>query len=82
MTLHPRHVGVAEQRNPVGTERKRLLGGVDDTGHGLLRQAVHQIEIDMDDAGVAQPVGSASCLFQALPAADRLLHARREVLHA
>ena len=36
----------------------------------------------MNDAGVAQPIGGARGLLKTLPAADRLLYARREVLHA
>jgi hypothetical protein len=82
VTLHPRHVGVAEQRDPVGSERERALGRVDDGGHGLIGQPVHQIEIDMDDAGLTQSIGGASGLPEALPAADRFLHARLEILHA
>ena len=36
----------------------------------------------MDDAGLAQSIGGAYGLLEALPAADRFLHARLEILHA
>ena len=82
VTLHPWHVGVAEQRDPVGPECERALGRIGDGGHSLMRQPVHQIEIDMDDAGLTQSIGGACGLPEALPAADRFLHARLEILHA
>ena len=75
-TFHPGYVGIAEQRDAVGTERERALGRVGDGRRGLMRQPVHQIEIDMDDAGLTQSVGGARGLFDALPAPDRFLHAR------
>ena len=47
-----------------------------------MRQAVHQIEVDAADAGRAQPVHRALDHRERLPAVDRPLHLRIDVLHA
>src|SRR5665647_658393 len=41
MTLEPRHMGVAEQSQPLRLERDRELGAVRGVLGGLVRQAIH-----------------------------------------
>ena len=75
-------MGVAEQRQPLRMQRSgefRAAGGV---ARGLLGQAVHQIEIEVFDAGLAQPVGGALDQFERLHPADGVLHMRAGILHA
>ncbi len=41
VAFHPRHMGVSEQCNTIGIERKRALRRRRDRGNGLIWQAVH-----------------------------------------
>ncbi|GAA0568095.1 hypothetical protein GCM10009416_02660 [Craurococcus roseus] len=80
--LHPWHMGVAEDRDPVGT----LLGGEARAGRDMVGrlagQAVHQIEVDPRDTGGAQPRHRIGHQFGRLDPADARLHLGRDVLRA
>ena len=73
---------VAEQGDALRRQRERLLGAAAHVVDALARQAVHQIEIEVGDARLAQRRDGARDLLVGLDAADRLLHVRREILHA
>ena len=73
---------VSEQSQTLRPERCCEFGATCDVAHGLGRQAIHQVDIEIDDTGVAQPTGGALDQFERLDASDRLLHMRRGVLDA
>ncbi len=77
-----RDVRIAEHREPVGPHRDAL----DDAGAqallGLLRQAIHEIEIDRPDTGIAQERCRATDILRRLHAPDRRLDLRVERLDA
>ncbi len=82
MLLHPRNMGVAEHGDAVGLEIERAPRGARDALLGLQRQAVDEVEIERADAEAARFAGAIFRLLVGLPAPDRLLHRRLEVLHA
>ena len=80
--LHPRHMGIAEHGEPIGRERDDPVDGRDDVGHGLARQAVHQVEVDLGDSGGAERVDGVRDRLERLHPVDGALDRRREVLDA
>ena len=46
MLLEPRHMGIAEHRNTVWLEPRRLLRGSRHALHRLAGKTIHQIKID------------------------------------
>ena len=62
MPLHPGHVGVAEAGDPLGVEFEGARHRRNDVLDGLERQAVHEIEVERPDPGVAQPLCDAARL--------------------
>ena len=66
MPLHPGHMGVAEERDPVGIQLERLAHRTATTCLGLVRQAVHEVEIDRLDAAQRAATRDAG----AVPAKD------------
>ena len=80
--LHPRHMGVAEYRNPVGLEVEGAPRRVGDARLGLQRQAVDQVEIERADAERARGLSAGLRLLVRLHAPDGALHGRFEILHA
>ena len=74
-------MGVAEHGHPVRPQRHRRLGRGRHIVGGLAGQAVHQVEIDRRDPGLAQPVVGGGDLVEGLDAVDTGLHIRIERLH-
>src|SRR5690606_11922475 len=73
---------ITEQRNAVGTEVFGPSQRIREIGADLARQAIHQIEIERANAGVAEQLDTALDHAQRLNAANRLLQMRGEGLHA
>ncbi len=82
LLLHPRHVSIAEHRNTVRLDRQRAAHGGRNAVHGLVRQAVDQVEIDRTDANAAQPRRASGRGLERLDAPDGTLHFGVEILHA
>ena len=75
-------MGVVEQCQPMRPERDREFGAARDVAHALLRQAVHQIDIEVFQFRPRAAGGGALDQLERLHAADGALHLRRDVLHA
>ena len=75
-------MGVTEDRDALRLQRMGQSGGPLHVGDGLLRQAVHQIDIDAVDPEFVQQVDRVLDRVEGLDAAGGLLHMRAEVLHA
>jgi hypothetical protein len=73
-------VGVAEQRHSTRLQRQHGLHRAYDQRLGLVRQAVHQVDVEAADAGTAEPRHGALGDFQRLPAVDGALHLGVHVL--
>ena len=80
--LQPGHMGIAEQGEPVGPEPDRSLHGINDAAARLTGEAVHQVEVDRRDTGIAQRIHRPRRHLERLHAVDRGLHVGREVLYA
>src|SRR5690606_12917486 len=76
------HMGIAENRQTIGTHGRgrgrRLYAGAD----GLVRQSVDQVEIDATDPVFTQASDGFEGLLFALDAVDGLLHHGIVALHA
>ena len=79
---HPRHMGIAVKRNPVGADRQQALHAVGDPRPGLVRQAIEDVGVQAGDAAVPQPLGDPAGDVIALDPADRRLDQRVEILDA
>ncbi len=75
-------MGVAEQRDPGRLQSQRQIDHRLDLADRLVRQAVHQIEVDGVDAVPAQPAADPLDHRERLVAVDRRLHLRVEILDA
>ena len=73
---------IAEQRDAVGPQRVGAQHRVVQVLSRLVRQAVHQVEVEIGDPGRAQHRDRGRDRLERLHPADRLLHMRREFLHA
>ncbi len=82
MRFHPRHVGVAEQGDPVGRQREHLADGLPDAVLRLPRQAVDQVDVDLAYTRRPQARDDVVGLFEGLFAIDCFLHPVIEILHA
>ena len=82
MTFHPGHMGIAEQRDAIRVKLDGARDGFRERRHGLMRQAVHQIEIDAGDFRFAEPRHDTLGELETLYAANGLLDAFIEILHA
>ncbi len=82
MAFHPRHVGIAEQRDAGRIEPDRERDHGLDAGDILVRQAVHQIEVDGRNAVAAKPAADPFDNLERLVTVDRRLDLGVEVLDA
>ena len=82
MGLHPGDMGVAEQGQPVRLQSDRLVDGLHHELDRLVRQAVHEIEVDGRDAGATQPGDHFGRHLEGLDPVDRPLDDVVEILHA
>ena len=82
MSLHPGHMGVTEQRQPIRLQAGRRIHRSPDAAQVLMRQAVHQIDIDRLDPGLSQPIDDPSRGRERLDAIDRFLHLGIDILQA
>ena len=73
---HPRHMCIAEQRDAIGCHVQGFVDAFEHGFCGLSRQAIHQVEIDALDPGIAQSLDQMPHHAGALPAIDHRLHAR------
>jgi hypothetical protein len=81
MLFEGRQMGVAEDRQSVGSQRQALSNGIDAGRHGLVRQAVDQVQVDAADPCLAQSLHGGGGLFEALDPIDRALDHWVEALH-
>ena len=81
MFCHPRHLGVAEDRDAVWLDHQGGVSGFGDTFGGLMRQAVNQVQVQRRHAHRTQAAGAAGGGFKRLFAPDGFLHDRIEILH-
>ena len=82
VTLHPRNMRIAKERNPTGRQRQHTSDGVPHALDRLFRQSVHEIDIDLANAGAVQPLDGACRFGERLDPVDRLLNLGIDVLNA
>ena len=75
-------MGVTEHGEAVGCEAEAAPNRIQARCDGLVRQAVDQVKIDSDDAGVPKLLDYGRRLLEALHPIDRPLHHGIEALHA
>ena len=80
--LDPRHVRVAEHRQPVGLHFQHDIERFVERLRRLVRQAVNQVEVDRAVTQFAHPIHRLLRHFARLDAVNGLLHLRVEILHA
>ena len=80
--LEPRHMGIAEDRDAVGLQLRRLLRGLRDAVHRLGGEAVHEVEVHRGEARLAQELVGGLDEAEGLQPVDLHLHRRGEILHA
>ena len=80
--LDPRHVRVAENRQPVGRQRQHVLDRLRKRLRRLQRQTEDQVDVDRAESARAQPVEGLLVDRLRLKPVDRQLHPRVRVLHA
>ncbi len=78
---HPRHMGVAKQRDPVGAKADDLVHRVGDPRLGLVRQPVEQIDVERCNLALAQHIDRSAGDLVALRPTDHFLDHRIEILH-
>ena len=64
--LHPGHVGVTKQTDRVRHKLERGLDGGQHQRHGLIGQAVHEVDVDRADSDAAQRLGDVPGLVHGL----------------
>lgn len=82
VTLHPRHVGVAEDSDAFGPEAERLARRSRHALGRLQGEAVDEVEIERTDAERPRRVGAGFRFLIGLFPADRLLDRGLEILDA
>ena len=80
--LEPRHMGIAEDRDAVGLQLRRLLRGSGDTLHRLGGEAVHEVEVHACEARLAQEFVGGLDEAEGLQPVDLHLHRGCEILDA
>jgi len=73
---------VSENGEAIGAEVNALADGIDAGFHGLMREAVNQVEVDAIDARSSEPLGCRGGLCKALSAMNGLLDRGVETLQA
>ncbi len=73
VAFHPGHMGVAKQTDPFRRKSQYRLDRRKHTGNGLVRQAVHEIDVDRADAGGAQGRDRTLRLVERLKSIHRAL---------
>ena len=82
LLFQPGHVGVAKERNAIGSEADDLIHGVGERVGGLMGKAIDQIDIDAVKAEFARGKEEVAGHFVGLNAVDGLLHLGLEILNA
>ncbi len=80
--LHPRHVRVTEDRQPVRPQFDDLFQCFIEGFDGLIGKSVDQVQVDGWKTGRARPLDDLLGLLARLNAMHRRLHRRIEILHA
>ena len=78
--LHPRHMGIAEDRKPVRAQRQDVVDRAGERRFGLPGQAVDQVDVDRREPLVPEPADGLSVELLRLPPVDRKLDFRVGVL--
>ena len=79
--LQPWHVGITEQRNPVGLQLQNLVHRVAEALWRLIRQAINQIHVDAVKLQFPCCHQQIACQFERLNPMDGGLHFRVKVLN-